>query len=196
MARIILFGDSLTAGYNPEEMFTDELTRRVQAAFPELDVINAGIPGDAAEQGLQRIEEHVLKYKADETNKLEVVTVFFGVNDLALHRDVSVMDYQAHLKSIVEQIGYDKVIVFSAPYVNQRLRFQDRPLTRIEQFVEVAQTLAGELDVPFVNLLEIMMNDTRRDDWFQADGLHFSSYGYEELAKLFNQEIKKKREVL
>ena len=194
MSRIILFGDSLTAGYNAEEMFTDDLTRRVQMAFPELEVINAGIPGDTAEQGLQRIQEHVLKYKTDQVNQLELVTIFFGANDLAIHRDVPVSEYRDYLKKIIEQIGCDKVVVFSAPYVDQKRRFHDRPLSRIEVYVEAAESVSRELAVSFVNLLEKMMDDTKRDDWFQEDGLHFSQYGYEALANIFNQEIKKKRE--
>ncbi|MGX6962600.1 SGNH/GDSL hydrolase family protein [Vagococcus xieshaowenii] len=190
MAKIILFGDSLTAGYNPEEMFTDELTRRVQDVFFDDHVINAGIPGDTAEQGLHRIEAHVLKYEPD------IVTVFFGANDLARHRDVSLVEYIDNLSAIIKHITPGKVIMFSAPYVNQTMRCQDRPLTTIMTFVEAAQKLANNYQVPFVNLATIMMDDDRRDDWFQEDGLHFSSYGYEKLAQLFNQEIKKKRDVL
>lgn len=72
---LILFGDSLTAGYLDGEI-TDELTKRLAAVFPEVPVVNAGIPGDTTTGALIRLHDHVLRYDP------KLVTVFFGANDV------------------------------------------------------------------------------------------------------------------
>jgi len=53
MAKIILFGDSITAGYSKGKV-TDQLTRRIKASFPAADVVNAGIPGETTREALLR----------------------------------------------------------------------------------------------------------------------------------------------
>lgn len=64
MIKMVLFGDSITAGYTKKEI-TAKLTCRMSEYFPKADIINAGIPGETTEDGLKRIEAHVLKYKPD-----------------------------------------------------------------------------------------------------------------------------------
>ena len=87
MIKMVLFGDSITAGYTKKEI-TAKLTCRMLEYFPKADIINAGIPGETTEDGLKRIEAHVLKYKPD------IVVIFFGANDVARHKFVSLDRYQ------------------------------------------------------------------------------------------------------
>lgn len=70
VAKLFLFGDSITAGYYEQEI-TGLLTSRLQRALPEFQVVNAGMPGDTTNDGLARIADFILRY--DPT----YVTVFF-----------------------------------------------------------------------------------------------------------------------
>lgn len=189
LAKIILFGDSITAGWS-EEGISDELTRRVAQAFPEDNVINAGIPGDTTEDALKRIEEHVLKHNPD------IVTLFFGANDVATHRLVTRQKYIANMDKLISDIGREKVIVFGTAHTVQKVRKFDRPTARIEKYVASLEEFCQEGNLPFINVLNQMRALQREDDWIQPDGLHFSTYGYEQLAKLFNKGIQEKKEEL
>ncbi|CAM3222296.1 SGNH/GDSL hydrolase family protein [Vagococcus fessus] len=187
MTKLFLFGDSITAGYG-DEGITDELTKRVQCAFPDTDVINAGIPGDTTAGALNRIEEHILRYNPDE------VVVFFGANDVANYVGVSPVDYRRNLLEIIERIGKEKVVLLSGPYTGQKRHGEDRSLVAIKQYVAVAETVACETGVPFVNLLEAMEKEADVMALLQEDELHFSDKGYDFLARIINQEIVKKRQ--
>lgn len=192
MRKIILFGDSITAGWCPEVDFTDELTKKIADCYFNDEVINAGIPGHTTVDGLERLHENVLKYNPD------IVTIFFGANDVATHRLVALPDYLANIKEMVMRIGSDKVILFTTPFVDQRKRRDERPIERIREYSEKLVLLASEIEVPCVNVLTEMEKSKEPLKWLQADGLHFSAYGYTKLAELFNREIKKlkKKEIV
>ena len=185
MKKLFLFGDSITAGYYDQDI-TDLLTARVQANFPDFQVVNAGIPGDTTEDGLRRIEEHVLRYQPD------YVTVFFGANDVAIHNHVSKAAYQANLQQIIELIGAEKVILLSTPYAHQAVQGTDRPLERIKDYVAAAEALSQAKSMPFVNLLAAMAETGAAKDLLQADGLHFSPKGYDFLAQLISDALEQK----
>lgn len=189
LAKIILFGDSITAGWN-DEGITDALTSKIISSFPEDEIINAGIPGDTTADGLKRVEPHVVKYQPD------IVTLFFGANDVAIDRLISLNKYLSNMTALIDKIGDEKVILFSAPYTKQSIRKFDRPLNRCKKFSVGLAELAAKRRLPFVSVIDEMIGSERADDWLQEDGLHFSAFGYQKLAELFNQEImKKKREL-
>lgn len=185
MQRLFLFGDSITAGYYQQEI-TDLLTKRIQENFPNLEVTNAGIPGDTTVDGLARVNEHVLRYEPT------YVTVFFGANDAAVHRGVSLEAYQKNLRQLVRLIGLEKVILVSTPYANQKIQGHDRPLNRLRAYVSVAEELSQELSLPFINLLTKMEAIANPDHLLQADGLHFSKAGYDFLAQTITEALQKK----
>lgn len=185
MQRLFLFGDSITAGYYQQDI-TDLLTKRLQANFPNLEVTNAGIPGDTTVDGLARINEHVLRYEPT------YVTVFFGANDAAVHRGVSLELYQKNLRQLVQMIGLEKVILVSTPYANQKIQGHDRPLERLRDYVSVAEELSQELSLPFINVLTKMEATGSPDNLLQADGLHFSEAGYDFLAQTISDALQKK----
>lgn len=181
MRKIILFGDSLTAGYK-DGMITDLFTAPIQQSFSEDTLINAGIPGDTTRDALQRLENHVLCYQPD------IVTVFFGANDSAVYRDISVGEYEQNLRTIIEKIGFTKVLLISPPYISQRIRGEDHPLSVLKEYVLAAQKLAKMFDLDYLDLFHEMLDDDG-ELWLQSDGLHFSAYGYERLQELVCQKI-------
>jgi len=84
--RIIVFGDSLAAGWGPKDPTTEAyaavFAQALQARYPDcaVEVIWAGGPGDASDVGLIRLENDVLRRKPD------VVVIQFGGNDERLKR--------------------------------------------------------------------------------------------------------------
>jgi len=82
--RIVALGDSITHGYvlPAEQTYPALLERCLRAALPDqpLLVINAGVCGDTAVQGLLRVERDVLRFRPAWT------LIAFGLNDAALGR--------------------------------------------------------------------------------------------------------------
>ena len=56
--RLVVLGDSLTAGYGlpPGKAFPDQLEAALKAKGWDVDVVNAGVSGDTAEDGLARYD--------------------------------------------------------------------------------------------------------------------------------------------
>lgn len=190
MEKIILFGDSITAGYMDgaitkilPELVTSDLH---DLGFSQFEVIDAGIPGETSRDGLKRLDAHVLKY--DPT----FVTVFWGANDVAEHNLVPLDEYRTNLATMIEKIGKDKVILITPPYINQQQHALDRPQARIEAYVQCVLALGKETGVPVIDLYEAMDHYPGRNEFLQADGLHFSQEGYELLAALIAKFIKLK----
>ena len=188
MIKMVLFGDSITAGYTKKEI-TAKLTCRMSEYFPKADIINAGIPGETTEDGLKRIEAHVLKYKPD------IVVIFFGANDAARHKFVSLDRYQRNLEEMIRLIGQEKVVLVSPPYTNQLLRHTDRPLERLMLYRDVTKKLAKKYHLPYVNMMTSMMAAPDPNVYLQKDGLHFSNKGYDLLAKEMARAIKESKGV-
>ena len=83
-SRIVCLGDSITYGFGvqAEEAYPYLLSNLLSREYPEHRpvVINAGINGQTAVQGLERLEEDVLRHRPD------WVIIGFGLNDGMLAR--------------------------------------------------------------------------------------------------------------
>jgi acyl-CoA thioesterase I len=55
---LLALGDSLTSGYGlaPDEAFPAKLEAALRSRYPELKIINAGVAGDTASDGLARLD--------------------------------------------------------------------------------------------------------------------------------------------
>lgn len=75
--RLVVLGDSLSAGYNlgPGEGFTDQLQKALQGRGHDVTVINAGVSGDTAAAGLARLDWSV-------GPDAQAVIVELGANDM------------------------------------------------------------------------------------------------------------------
>lgn len=75
-ATILVLGDSLTAGLGlpPEQAFPAKLEAALKAKYPDLTVMNAGVSGDTAADGLARLDWAL----APEVN---AVIIELGAND-------------------------------------------------------------------------------------------------------------------
>lgn len=187
MRKIVLFGDSITAGYLDEAVspvLVDLVKRDIAAmGLEEVAVINAGMPGDTTEDGLKRLNKEVLIEKPDE------VVIFFGANDASLDRNITVATFRENLETMIHEIGSEKVILITPPYADSGRR-PERPQTRIKELVKVAQEVGAAHNLPVIDLYKAMTVYPGTDEFLQADGLHFSQVGYELLGSLIVREIK------
>lgn len=184
MKRLILFGDSITAGYSEGEI-TLKLNERIAALEPNIEIINAGIPGDSTAGGLERVQNHVIRHQPD------WVTVFFGANDASIVYDMPIEKFIKNVIEIVLEIGPERVILIGAPYVCQTLHAIDRPLVRLERYAEATKKIAAKLKIPYISLLVEMQKSVKPTDYLQKDGLHFSDKGYDLLSELIVKELRK-----
>lgn len=94
---ILAFGDSLTAGYGlaPAQSYPSLLQEKLSAAGYHYQVINAGISGDTAKTGLQRLE-----WKLD--GNVKFVILGLGGNDILQRHSMS--ETKEQLAQIITRI--------------------------------------------------------------------------------------------
>ena len=186
MKKIILFGDSITAGYQKGEIDIILNTKIQHLLNKKVDIINAGIPGDTTQGALSRYHDHVVSYEPD------IVTIFFGANDAEKMSGISLTQYEDNLTYLVEQIGARKVVLIGPPYAHQMMYEKERPLVDLMQYNNAAQRVADTYQVSYIDLLGEMIASDDPTSYLQLDGLHFSEVGYDLLARLIVETIKER----
>jgi lysophospholipase L1-like esterase len=148
--RIVFLGDSITI----QNCYTRPLENYLRAFYPELELqfSNAGISGDTAQGGLVRLKEDVLKTSPT------VVTICFGMNDVFT---TSIDQYRSSLREIVQQLKAADIrpILLTPPCLIERHdpgRFTGKN-AELEQFAYSVIVLAGEEQVPVVDLFHFML---------------------------------------
>lgn len=145
---IAFLGDSITHGCFELYIKNDRIETcvRTKKGYPEkvksllgklyptvpVNIINAGLSGDTAENGLKRLDRDVLSYKPD------MVVVCYGLNDSMLGND-GIETYVNSLKHIFKQIkSTNAEIIFLTPNVrsdNLSVLFEETKLNECAQSV-------------------------------------------------------------
>jgi acyl-CoA thioesterase I len=96
VAKIVAFGDSLTAGYglNPDQSYPSLLQKRIAADGYDYEVVNAGISGDTSAGGVRRID-----WSLDDGN-VKIVILELGANDIL--RGQPIEEMKKNLGDIIE----------------------------------------------------------------------------------------------
>lgn len=162
--RLLLFGDSLTAGYglSEEDGFAAQLQRALDARGHEVEIINAGVSGDTSAGGLARLEWSLA---SNPTHAL----VELGANDALRGLDPAAMEQ--NLDRIISGMQDAGAKVLLAGMVAPR---NLGPEYR-EAFEGAFPRLAEKHDIalyPF--FLEGLPG---QNDLIQADGLHPNADG-------------------
>lgn len=107
LPRVVLLGDSLTAGYGlaADDAYPSVLQRRIREAGLGAHVVNAGVSGDTSAGGLRRLE-----WALD--GPVRVLVVALGGNDAL--RGLSVEDLERNLAAIIQGAQARKVTVILA----------------------------------------------------------------------------------
>jgi len=159
-ATILVFGDSISAGYGlPQSAgWVSLLSRRVAEVAPGHKVINASISGETAAGGRLRIIGALAQHKPS------IVVLELGGNDGL--RGARVEAIQADLDAMVTTIKRHpaKVVL-----VGMRLP-PNYGAAYVRQFQEIYGTVAKKHAVAFAPFLFEGFGD--RQEFFQSDGIH------------------------
>lgn len=158
-ARVVAFGDSLTAGYGvaPEHSYPAQLAR-----MTGLEVINAGISGEETAAGLARIQPLLQRESP------ALVLLLEGGNDILRNRNPQ--QTRDNLARMIEQIRASgaQVVLIGVPEKN--LFSSVAPLYR---------ELAEEYELLFIDDL---LAELLRTPEYKSDPVHLNARGYQALA--------------
>ncbi|MBO0346759.1 arylesterase [Roseibium sp. CAU 1637] len=111
--KLVVFGDSLTAGYQlaPEDAFPVQLEKALQAKGLDVSVTNASVSGDTTSGGLARLDWSV-------GEDVDAVIVELGANDML--RGLPPETTRKNLSEIVSRLKAKGVEVLVAGMMAQR----------------------------------------------------------------------------
>ncbi len=157
---VLIYGDSLSAGYGMEvdQSWVALLQTRLQGQGYEHRVINASITGETTEGGAARIAQ------ALDTFTPSLIILELGGNDGL--RGIPPDRMKGNLQTIIQSsksAGAAIVLLGIRIPPNYGSRY-------IEDFDNVYRELADELDVPWIEFF--MEGIALNDELMQADGIH------------------------
>jgi acyl-CoA thioesterase I len=162
--HLVAFGDSLMAGYQlPEkDSFPAQLEQKLRAAGYDVTVINAGVSGDTASDGAERVDWSV----ADDT---DLVLLELGANDMLRGLDPKLP--RAALKQILTRLQARKMKVLlcgmkAAPNLGADYA---------TQFEAIYPDLAEQFQVPLYPFF--LEGIARQPEMTLNDGLHPNAQG-------------------
>ena len=172
-ASILLFGDSIVAGYGlpAETAMSVQLQRILAEKGTDVTVINGGVSGDTTTGGRNRLEWMLNKYKPD------AMILALGGNDLLQGVDPTVTRENIHamLKTARENRIPTALVAVRAP-LNYGLDYA-------KKFDAIFPELARQYSIPLHPFfLESVYG---KPAFMQADGIHPNAKG----AELISQEL-------
>lgn len=169
MNRIVLLGDSITAGMTngyPSPIFSHKLA----SFLPEVEFINRGVPGDITRLAKLRLQADVLEVDPD------LVVVFFGTNDVA-DPQTDLEDYRSNLEEICRTVGLEKCLLITPGLVGPSQE-ASRPTPKMAAFAKATLELGQDLDIPTLNWQAIMEKHIPAS-LLQADEIHYNERAYD-----------------
>lgn len=192
--RIVTLGDSITkgvrAGVSEDQTFSAELQRQLRAGvFPDTEVINVGIGGEQAGQGLTRLARDVVAKKPN------IVTIMYGHNDSYIDAGktavrVSIPRFRADISQLVErlrEVGVTPILMTPPAYAEKSAPNGEGEHcnVKLSRYSEVVRQVAETLQVPLIDHYaaweEISKKGTDLNEW-TTDGYHPNPKGHVDLA--------------
>ena len=192
--RIVTLGDSITKGVRPgvtaEETFAAELQRQLRAnGHPDAEVVNVGVGGETAGQGLKRL------WKDVDAKGPKIVTIMYGHNDSYVDAGkteprVSISRFRADLSQLVQWLRKSDItpILMTPPAYAEKSQpngMGEHCNVKLAQYAEVARQVAETLQVPLIDhyaaWAEVSKSGTDLNEW-TTDGYHPNPKGHVDLA--------------
>lgn len=157
--RILVLGDSLTAGYGlkAEEAFPAQLEQALLAAGHNVSVINAGVSGDTAAGGLARLDWAL-------SDRPQIVILELGANDAL--RGLPPEQTRKNLEAIITRLQDEKIAVLLTGMRSPR----NYGFSHYNKFDRIFPELAEQYEVAFYPFfLEGVATESRYN---LNDGMH------------------------
>lgn len=181
MNRIVLFGDSITAGVMngfPSPLMTSLL----ETHLPHCEIINRGMPGDFLNQAKTRLANDVLSARPD------VVVVFFGTNDV-MYDDVN--HYIKNISEISKKvIDASANCILVTPGITGPLAQEKRPNSKLGQFADALIQFGSNHHQPVYDWHRSMKQLSQSKKVWQADNIHYTKEAYQILCHQLAMQIK------
>jgi acyl-CoA thioesterase-1 len=187
--RLLAIGSSSTEGIGASastKAYPAQLERELTTAWAgrKVEVVNAGIGGETADETLSRLERLMA-----EPGKPALVLWQVGTNDALKGGDEA--SFRSLLErgiALVRSAGSDLVIV------DQQFFPRIADLRRYERYVAMVSAVAGEHGVPVFSRYRLMKLWAERDPAFLArmlseDGFHMGDLGYHCLADALGRNV-------
>ena len=159
MTTIMVFGDSLSAGYGlPQDAGWVSLLKRRLQTVSQVSVINNSISGETAMGGRSRIEQ------ALKTHRPDIVIIELGGNDGL--RGASIDSIRENLEAIIDACLRHKATVLLA---GMQLP-PNYGMTYTQKFQDIYPQLAKRHGIKLVPFLLDGFGNKR--EFFQSDGIH------------------------
>lgn len=184
---IVALGDSITRGEGAENNYVDMWKKALKDKYPQASIrmVNAGVSGNIAEDGLKRLEKDVLKHNPD------LVSIGFGWNDLT--ERVEREDFERHLKEITRRIKeknpHGEILLLTTSLVSDNLAN-----AYAKRYNAIIRKVAREEKLGLVDIYKAWKNKIEHGvlpDKLLADFAHPNEEGHkifaEELMKFFSR---------
>jgi acyl-CoA thioesterase I len=168
--KLVVLGDSLSAGYGLDgtQAFPARLEAELRARGHDVSVINAGVSGDTAKQGLERLDWSI---GAD----VDAAIVELGANDAL--RGLDPNETRDSLERIIAHLKERKIKVMLAGM----LAPPNLGASYKENFDAIYPELAKRHQVPLYPFF--LDGVASEDDLNLEDGIHPNAKGVEEIVK-------------
>lgn len=127
--------------------------------------------------------------------KCDYLIILVGTNDLAVHKQIPLQQFEDNLKLIASSIIWlyypGKVILITPPAVDENKQ-KVRNNLLVQEYSNIIKRIANEYKFSFIDLASKMQANKNFPEIFNGkknDGLHFGVKGYELLAKLIGQKL-------
>lgn len=176
---VVAFGDSIVEGYQQPEGWPEILGRDLAGRYSGTRVLNAGVSGNTAGDGLRRIQKDVLAHQPD------LVLIAFGLNDMK--NGVSLSQFERDLSAIILEIS----AIGAQPVLLTTTRLQQGAsmLARLNPapFNDSIKTLAEDRGVPLIDVNDEFkgLNNPK----YLMDAAHPNGEGYRALADIIRKGL-------
>jgi len=177
--KIVALGDSLTQGWMVSQGYIDFLNVMLRMKFPEsrFKLVNSGIPGDTADNGVYRLMGDVLYYNPD------CVFVQYAINDA--FSGFTEQQFKKNIRDIIEKIKENTdadIILITSGYIGDN---DDN--RRIERYYRQLTVLGEDFHIPVVSVHEYwkkkITDGIPLESLVQYDGVHPTEEGYRLMAE-------------
>lgn len=181
-STIVCLGDSVTGVYyhtGGRRAYPEMLKTAIRTTHPNanVQVINAGISGHTTANGLQRLDNDVLRHKPT------LVTISFGLNDMVR---VPADQFRANLEQLIDRCrSAGSLVMLCMP--NAVIETSDRPISKLSEFCDIIRAVGREKDVPICDQYATGERLKQRAPWTwrltMSDAIHPNMDGHKRMAE-------------